>query len=108
MFHQILSKDHSTQIKNDIIKSFLHTPQRYIFRRQFSKLETKNSEVTITAKTIDGNYSINVEITTNTTYYIEYQVNSTSGTWTKGTTAGAKVTATNLNSFYQQECKLVA
>ena len=44
------------------------------------------------------NGKANVEITTNTTYYIEYQVNNTQGTWTKGTTAGAKVTATNLNS----------
>lgn len=38
-----------------------------------------------------------VVISTKTKYFIEYQVNSTTGTWTKGTTAESKVTVTGLN-----------
>lgn len=40
-----------------------------------------------------------VTISTNeTSYYIEYQVNGTEGTWTKASTAGASVTLNNLNN----------
>lgn len=38
-----------------------------------------------------------VVISTKTKYFIEYQVNSTTGTWTRGTTAGGNVTITGLN-----------
>ena len=44
------------------------------------------------------NGKANVDITTNTTYYIEYQINSTTGIWAKGQTAGAKVTVADLHS----------
>lgn len=40
-----------------------------------------------------------VTISTNeTSYYIEYQVNGTDGTWTKASTLGASVTVSNLNN----------
>lgn len=40
-----------------------------------------------------------VTISTNeTNFYIEYQVNGTNGTWTKGTSLGASVTVNNLNN----------
>lgn len=38
-----------------------------------------------------------IQISTNTNYYIEYQVNGTSGSWTKAATAGTSITVQNLN-----------
>ncbi len=38
-----------------------------------------------------------IQISTNTNYYVEYQVNGTSGSWTKATTAGTSITVQNLN-----------
>ena len=57
---------------------------------------TKQGAVTFGATTwTSGKASI--QISTNTNYYIEYQVNSTSGSWTKVTTAGTSITVQNLN-----------
>ena len=57
---------------------------------------TKQGAITFGATTwTSGKASI--QISTNTNYYIEYQVNGTSGSWTKVTTAGTSITVQNLN-----------
>ena len=57
---------------------------------------TKQGAITFGATTwTSGKASI--QISTNTNYYIEYQVNGTSGSWTKATTAGTSITVQNLN-----------
>ena len=57
---------------------------------------TKQGAITFGATTwTSGKASI--QISTNTNYYIEYQVNGTSGSWTKAATAGTSITVQNLN-----------
>ncbi len=57
---------------------------------------TKKGAITFGATTwTSGKTSI--QISTNTNYYIEYQVNGTSGSWTKAATAGTSITVQNLN-----------
>ena len=57
---------------------------------------TKQGAITFGATTwTSGKASI--QISTNTNYYIEYQVNGTSGSWTKATTAGTSIKVQNLN-----------
>ena len=76
--------------------------------------ETKSNVETVTTKSMpDGTKEgaitfssitwtsgkAGVTISTNeTSYYIEYQVNGTEGTWTKASTLGASVTLNNLNN----------
>ena len=76
--------------------------------------ETKSNVETVTTKSMpDGTKEgaitfssitwtsgkAEVTISTNeTSYYIEYQVNGTEGTWTKASTLGASVTLNNLNN----------
>ena len=45
-----------------------------------------------------ANGKASIEISTKKNKVIEYQVNSTEGAWTKGTSAGASVTVENLNN----------
>ena len=57
---------------------------------------TKQGAITFGATTWTSGKA-SVQISTNTNYYIEYQVNGTSGSWTKATTAGTSITVQNLN-----------
>ena len=57
---------------------------------------TKQGAITFGATTWT-NGKASIQISTNTNYYIEYQVNGTSGSWTKAATAGKSITVQNLN-----------
>lgn len=52
----------------------------------------------LTWKQTSGIGKAEVVISTKTKYFIEYQINSTTGKWTKVTTEGGKVTVTGLNN----------
>ena len=59
--------------------------------------ETQSGAITFGSVTWSSGKA-KVTISTNTSYTIEYQVNSTSGSWTKASSAGTDVTVSNLNN----------